>query len=192
MADSLLGFAVINKMATPEVQMRAVRRQVVRRIDSLRGVWQQRRNQKVSHFSQKTRPVYDAKLEEKRNGIEFQIVLRNANQNIGSGSTNIKTLTGWLFKYGTRAHQIRAKRGMLVFPWGGPGSYDRKLKVGGQRGSGRIRGASIQRRIVVNHPGFQPSAAMRKVDGPLSKRLVKDATRGYRDGLPFTKAGGGP
>jgi len=85
--------------------------------------------------------------------------------------------------FGTKPHKIEAKNApMLVFPWGGPGSYQPRTRPVGKFGEpGTVRNAKIVAFRSVQHPGtearlFEQAIARRyrpKFDRIMAKAIVR-------------------
>jgi hypothetical protein len=99
-----------------------------------------------------------------------------------TGSEEVKNIW-WYNVLGTRPHPIRPKDApMLVFPWGGPGSYMSKTGPGGKwyGGPGTVNNATLRFSMGVQHPGTAPrnwTKLAAEEFKPIYSRTVENAWR---------------
>lgn len=100
----------------------------------------------------------------------------------------------WLWELvsitGAEAHTIEAKDApLLVFMWGGPGSYDAKTDTAGHyKGSGTVDGGEITKMLVVDHPGFPPRNLEKHITRWGTPKARKSVENAFRRGVRKAKA----
>ncbi len=163
-----ISFKVIRRHSVANLQMKRIRDETVKAVQPVLGKYVSERKKITDRFS--TRPEYEAKVNVREGAdITALILLKNRGAKTRGGIT-LATLLNWLFKTGTRAHIIRAKKpgGRLAFQGG---SYNRITPLSGTNpGSGKSGGALVFRHSV-SHPGFAPSPALDIIDKKLDRAL---------------------
>lgn len=163
-------FTVKKKPPRPEVQFAKIRAGLVKEFDALGKRHVKERQRIVSDFE--NQPEFSHEVKQTPTNVTMNILLTNPGQDLTSGSGTIGKLYKWLFETGTPAHEIRPKgvRPLAFLA----GRYDRKRRIDGGKGSGRItRGQQVFTKNPINHPGFKPSLAVSLVNVKLAKPLGK-------------------
>lgn len=150
-----------------------------------RGVAAYRRP--VANWSEQSKPDFRARAESGSKRIRLTIV--------AIGTAHQLFIWKLVNTTGRKPGPIRPKpgnvRGLLIFPWGGPGSYQSKTGANPARfgGPGTVRNATIRRFKMVDHKGFPP----RRFDIPINRDLDPEAKKaiynGGRRGLRRGKRG---
>lgn len=92
----------------------------------------------------------------------------------------------WFYvNFGTKPHKIAARNApMLVFPWGGPGSYVSKTLAKPARtvrGGGYVKNPTLQFRKQVNHPGTQAREFTKELAEDFKPEFKKTIENTFRE-----------
>lgn len=174
-------FKLIRKLPPAKTQLTIIKNEVVKQVQPVLRQYISQREQITQRFSNK--PEYATRFYIRETGILITTYLKNARQLVKGTNVTIATLMDWLFKTGTKAHEIRAKRAkFLAFR---SGSYNRKS----EGGNGLSPNGEVVFRQRVNHPGFKPSKRLDNIDKRLEPQLKAAIDRGGRIGLNRAKNG---
>jgi hypothetical protein len=130
------------------------------------------------------KPQFQAQITVKPDRIEIDVVVRRGTR-LPSSDATTSDLWKWLDQTGTKAHPIPKQpktNGYLVFPWGGPGSYQPKTSPNPARygGPGRVVNAQTVYRKQVQHPGFKPRHFSDEIDPDIEKDFYNAIERARR------------
>lgn len=91
----------------------------------------------------------------------------------------------WIYvDQGTKPHPIKPrKKPLLIFSWGGPGSYIPKTKAKPARtvaGGGKVQNAQIVRSTGVDHPGSEAREFSRTIAEDIKPEFKKEIENAFR------------
>lgn len=178
-------FAVVRKPPPASVQLPIQRDEIRKNLIKVKDAHVRSRERIVANWSERSRPGFSGQVQAgpKRAGIIIKV----------TGGKLAKKIWDWLDRTGTKPHEIRPKpsnkRGLLVFPWGGPGSYQAKTGQGPSRfgGPGTVRNAVIRFFKRVSHPGFRPRNFSLVINKDLEPDFLKAIKNGGARGLRRAK-----
>lgn len=131
---------------------------------------------KVTSKMSKNKPIWKGQAWRDGDILTIQVVLVNDTQPIISkngkryGGT-IADLILWLFKTGTKEHDIPKTPGSIFYL---KGKYARKFQLGGGFGSGKVVGGTLRQATQVTHPGFKPAPHLKLLEEELDRDLEND------------------
>lgn len=180
-------FVVIVKPPTASVQLQIQRDEIRKDLQKVATSHTKSRRAVVADWKRGHKPTFTAKVQAgpKRAGIIVSI----------GGSKFAQQLWDWLDVTGTKPHIIRPKRrnkrGLLIFNWGGPGSYRAKTGANPARygGPGMVQGGEIRSFKQVSHPGFEPRKFSEAINKDLEPAAIKAIKNGGAQGLRKAKRG---
>jgi hypothetical protein len=131
---------------------------------------------KVTSKMTRNKPIWKGQAWRDGDILAIQVILVNDTQQIISkngkkyGGT-VKDLILWLFKTGTKEHDIPKTPGKIFYL---KGKYARKFQLGGGFGSGKVAGGTLRQASQVTHPGFQPAPHLKQLEENLDRDLEDD------------------
>lgn len=137
----------------------------------------------VSDWSSASRPVFEVKVHTWSN--ELQVIVKPKRTRSRRGGAQPAEIFEYVDK-GTSPHVIRPrpgnKRGLLVFVWGGHGSYRPKTLPVAQAhaGDGRVRGGKFRSFKQVNHPGTDARLFSETIERETNPDFVKVIEAAFR------------
>lgn len=186
-------FKLIRKPKSPNIQMRIIRAEVVKKLEPVAQRAVISRRKVVANWEDK--PDFAYKISVKPEAIRLIVNLTRPKK-LKSGRANTNDLWRWIDQTGTRPHPIPRQpkqKGALRFEWGGPGSYQAKTSARPARsgGPGRVVGGQTVYRKQVQHPGFEPRHFSDAINQDLLPKFRQAVDSGYRAGMRKAKKANG-
>ncbi len=131
---------------------------------------------KITSKMTRNKPIWKGQAWRDGDILAIQVILVNDTQLIVSkngkkyGGT-IADLILWLFKTGTKEHDIPTTPGKIFYL---KGKYARKFQLGGGFGSGKVAGGVLRQASQVTHPGFKPAPHLERLEENLDQDLKID------------------
>jgi hypothetical protein len=183
MAKRGRNFTIVKKPPSPNIQFREYREEVRKDINKVAAAHVKSRERVVANWSEETRPKFSAKTTVTLILIGIQVLVKEASRK--------RPVWKWISQTGTKRHLIKPKKagGLLVFPWGGPGSYQAKTRPDPARygGPGTVDKATLRFARFVNHPGFRPRRFDETINKDLEPTFLEAIDRAGRRGLRQAK-----
>lgn len=183
-----LGMKITRKPRNPVLQHKAAREIVRAKLQPVAEAHARSRQAIVANW--KNQPRFEGKVGVGEKMIYLLVVITNKDQTLLNSRATIGDLWRWLDVTGTRPHRIPLSgRALLVFNWGGPGSYISKTGPGPARygGPGTVRGGRMVALAFVNHPGFPARYFSDAINKDLKGKFDNTVNSGYRQALRETK-----
>lgn len=180
--SNLATVRIIKRPPPANVMKQVIQQEISKQLQSVGRQHVNERARIVANFDTEIKFGYRISTTEKQ--VTLSVVVENSDDNV-SETWTVGDLWRALDSKGTQAHDITPKdaNGVLVFNWGGPGSYDAKTKpIARFGGSGEVRDGQKTVRKRVRHPGFKPRKFTETINKRLRRQFDQAIDRGVRLG----------
>lgn len=177
-------FRLVRKPRSPKLQMDEIQEAVRNRLKPVADLMVRQRAAIVANWVHQ--PVFKSEVKVTGNSIEIVVFIENASDSLGPYGGTIGDLWQWIDETGTSPHLIEAAPGnVLVFSWGGPGSYVPKTSARPARygGPGEVQNGQTVGLSFVHHPGFPPRRFSAAINSGIKAKLDAAVDAGYKAGF---------
>lgn len=187
------GMKLVRKPKSAKIQYAEVRQEIKAALTPVMNEHVNARKRVVGNWSH--RPDFKGTIGVGTKQIFLQVTVENKDEPVGKYGATVGDLWKWLDKTGTKAHDIPSNPNgkLLVFRWGGPGSYISKTSGGPARygGPGIVQGGKTvyfkARNKVLKHPGFKARKFGEAINTDLKGSFDKAVRNGYSRGFKKIK-----
>lgn len=185
--SSKSGMTMTRRVKDPKYQIQDIQEAVRAELEPLAKAHARSRARVSSNWDHQ--PDFEGVVRVGPKVIEVQVQIKNKSARVND-SLDIGGLWA-LINAGSPAHRIepRNEGGLLVFNWGGPGSYQSKTGANPARfgGPGQVRGGEIVAFPGLDHPGFPGRHFNEDINADLEPEFAKRVPRGVKKGFQRSK-----